>query len=49
MVLGFTVPEAQAVVEYRDIHGEFKEWREVAKVPGVDTAKVEARKDSMAF
>jgi competence protein ComEA len=48
-VLGFSVPEAQAVVEYRDNHGPYKEWRDIAKVPGVDAAKVEAKKDSMAF
>ncbi|HJZ95947.1 MAG TPA: helix-hairpin-helix domain-containing protein [Candidatus Solibacter sp.] len=49
MVLGFTVPEAQAVVDYRELHGAYKDWREVAKVRGVDVEKVEAKKDSMAF
>jgi competence protein ComEA len=49
VVLAFTVPEAQAVVEYRENHGPFKEWRDVAKAPGVDSAKVEAKKDAMAF
>jgi len=49
VVLGFTVPEAQAVVDYREMHGAYKEWSEVAKVRGVDATKVEAKKDAMAF
>jgi competence protein ComEA len=49
LVLGFTVPEAQAVVDFRESKGPFKEWRDVAKVAGVDVAKVEAKKDAMAF
>ena len=48
-VLGFTVPEAQAVVNHRELHGAYKDWRDVAKVRGVDVAKVEAKKDAMAF
>jgi competence protein ComEA len=49
VVLGFTVPEAQAVVDHRESHGPYKEWRDVAKVAGVDSAKVEAKKDAMMF
>jgi competence protein ComEA len=49
VVLGFTVPEAQAVVDYRESQGPYKEWRDLLKVRGVDTAKVEAKKDAMAF
>jgi competence protein ComEA len=49
VVLDFTVPEAQAVVDFRETHGPFKEWRDVAKVAGVDVSKVEAKKDAMAF
>jgi len=49
LVLGFTVPEAQAVVDFRESNGPFKEWRDVAKVAGVDIAKIEAKKDAMAF
>jgi competence protein ComEA len=47
--LAFTVPEAQAIVEYRKANGAFQEWRDVLKVPAVDKAKVEAKKDKMAF
>lgn len=49
VVLGFTVPESRAIVAYRDEHGNFKEWRDLLKVPGVDAQKVEAKKDRMAF
>ena len=47
--LVFTVPESQAIVEYRKANGAFKEWIDVLKVPGVDKAKVEAKKDKMGF
>ena len=47
--LGFSVPESQAVLEYRKQNGGFKEWRDVMKVSGVDKTKVEANKDKMGF
>ena len=47
--LGFTVPESQAVVDYRQQNGAFKEWRDVLKVSGVDKSKVEAKKEKMGF
>jgi len=48
-VLGFSVPEAQAIVNYREKNGPYKEWRDVLQAGGVDPAKVEAKKDAMAF
>ena len=48
-VLGFTVPEANAIVNWRDGNGPYKDWRDVLKAPGVDPAKVEAKKDAMSF
>src|SRR5208283_1637767 len=39
-VLGLSSPEATAVVEYRQDHGKFKEWRDLLKVPGVDAKKI---------
>ena len=47
--LGFSVDESKALVSYRSDHGAFQEWRDVAKVPGVDSRKVEAQKDRMAY
>ena len=49
VVLGFSVPEAQAVVEYRESRGAYREWRDVLKAPGVNASKVESMKDAMAF
>ena len=49
VVLGFTVPEANSIVAYRDQNGPYKDWHDVLKAPGVDPAKVEGKKDAMAF
>jgi competence protein ComEA len=49
VVLGFTVDESKALVDYRAGHGAFQQWADVAKVPGVDAKKVEAQKEKMAF
>jgi competence protein ComEA len=49
VVLGFTVPESQAVVDYREKNGGIKSFEDLAKIPGVDPAKVESARDRMAF
>ena len=49
VVLGFTVPEANAVVAWRDQNGPYTDWRDVLKAPGVDPAKVESKKELMSF
>ena len=49
VVLGFTADESKALVAYRADRGGFKDWSDVAKAPGVDSKKVEAQKDKMAF
>ncbi len=41
--------EAAAIVEYRDKHGAFHSIEDVKKVPGVDAAKIEAKKDRLTF
>jgi len=38
--LGITDAEAAAIVKYRTDKGNFKEWADVAKVPGLDAAKL---------
>ena len=45
------VPEtvAQATVKYRQEHGTFKSMDDVKKVPGLEAAKVDARKDRFIF
>lgn len=47
--LEFSVPESQAVIDYRRQNGGFKEWQDVLKVPGVEKSKVESKKDKMGF
>jgi competence ComEA-like helix-hairpin-helix protein len=47
--LELTAKDADAIVKYRTDHGDFKDWDGLAKVPGIDTAKLTAKKDSIAF
>jgi competence protein ComEA len=41
--------EAAAIVKYRAEHGSFKSIDELKKVPGIDPAKIEAKKDVLIF
>lgn len=41
--------EAAAIVRYREANGNFKNWEELKKVPGVDSKKVEAKKERLEF
>jgi competence ComEA-like helix-hairpin-helix protein len=38
--LGLTADEAAAIVKYRTDKGNFKEWGDLAKVPGLDMSKL---------
>jgi competence protein ComEA len=40
---------AAAIIEYRDKHGDFKSIEDLKKVPGVDVAKIVAKKDRLIF
>ncbi|MEO8369049.1 MAG: helix-hairpin-helix domain-containing protein [Candidatus Solibacter sp.] len=44
VVLGFSVPEVRALLEYRDKNGPFKTFEDLAKVPGLDAAKLATQK-----
>jgi competence protein ComEA len=48
-VLCLSTTEAKAIVDYRQDHGKFKEWRDLLKVPGVDAKKIEGNAGRMAF
>jgi competence protein ComEA len=48
-VLGFSVAESEAIIDYRGKNGPFKEPAGLLKVPGVDPQKVEAKKAQMLF
>jgi competence protein ComEA len=47
--LELTAKDADAIVKYRMDHGDFKDFDSLAKVPGVDAAKLTAKKDAIAF
>jgi len=47
--LELTAKDAEAIVKYRTDHGDFKDWDGLAKGPGIDTAKLTAKKDSIVF
>jgi len=47
--LELTAKDADTIVKYRTDHGDFKDWDSLAKVPGIDTAKLTAKKDSIGF
>ena len=48
-VLGLTAKEAQAIIEYRDSHGEFRVWQDLLVIYGVNGRKIDAAKDRMTF
>lgn len=45
------IPEAQSasIVAYRQQNGNFKDWHDLTKVPGVDEKKIESNKDRLVF
>ncbi len=47
--IGLRRSEAAAVIEYRTKHGAFKSLEDLKKVPNVDAAKIEAKKDRLTF
>ena len=48
-VIGLTREEAQALIAYREKHGDFRGWGDMLVVYGVDGRKLEVAKDKMAF
>jgi competence ComEA-like helix-hairpin-helix protein len=47
--LNLTASEAQAIVDYRGRHGDFRVWGDLLVIYGVDGRKIEAAKDRMTF
>jgi competence ComEA-like helix-hairpin-helix protein len=47
--LGFSAKESAAVVSYREQNGGFKQWTDLAKVPGLEARKVELNKNRLQF
>jgi competence protein ComEA len=48
-VLELSADAAAAIVRYREQNGGFKTIGDLKKVPGVDAAKIEAKKDRLEF
>jgi competence protein ComEA len=48
---GLSLPRSQAaaIIQYRTKNGDFKSIEDLKKVPGVDVAKIEAKKDRLLF
>src|ERR1022692_5286929 len=49
VVLGFTIEEVRAVLDYREKNGPLKSFEELLKVPGIEPAKAEAQKSRISF
>lgn len=49
MGLGLTNEEAEAVVKYRERHGDFHAWGDLLTIYGVDGKKIAAAKDKISF
>ena len=47
--LQLTTQEAEAIVQYRTKNGDYKDWRDLEKVDGVDAKKIEAAKDRIGL
>jgi competence protein ComEA len=47
--LGLSSTNGAAIVSFREQNGNFKDWRDLTKVPGIDAGKIEANKDRLVF
>jgi competence protein ComEA len=49
LILGVPRDQAAAIVSYRQEHGPFAAFDDLAKVTGLDTAKLDAERDAITF
>jgi competence protein ComEA len=49
LILDISDATAKAVVKYRSEHGNFKTLDDLKKVPGINAARLDARKDRVVF
>lgn len=47
--LGLSDAEAKAIIQYREQHGNFKTWQDMASVPGVSTEKIKDKQNLITF
>jgi competence ComEA-like helix-hairpin-helix protein len=48
-VLGLTQKDADAIAEHRKAHGDFKDFDDLCKVPGIDLQKLKQGRDAVSF
>jgi competence ComEA-like helix-hairpin-helix protein len=48
-VLGLSKQEAEAIVQYREQHGDFKSWQEFISAPCVPLQKIKDKQNLIAF
>lgn len=48
-ILSLRRSQAAAVIQYREKNGKFKSIEDLKKVPGIDAARIEAKKDRLIF
>jgi competence protein ComEA len=48
-ILEITPAQADAIVKYRTDHGNFKTMDDVKKAPGLETAKLDSKKDRVVY
>jgi competence protein ComEA len=48
-VLGISTKDADAIVAWRTAHGNFADFEALRKVPGIDIATLERRKDAVRY
>ncbi|HMV48199.1 MAG TPA: helix-hairpin-helix domain-containing protein [Blastocatellia bacterium] len=48
-ILGVKRSQAAAIIQYREKNGRFKTIEDLKKVPGIDAAKLEEKKDRLIF
>lgn len=48
-VLGLTEKDADAIAEYRKANGDFKDFDELCKVPGIDLEKLKQGREAISF
>lgn len=48
-VMGFSAKDAQAIVEYRKVHGRFADVDALLKVAGIDKTKIEEQPEALRF
>ena len=47
--LDLSAAESASIVSYREQNGNFKQWRDLIKIPGVEIKKIESNKDRLVF